>query len=186
MKEILFGCGMVEAEIRLHREGSIVRPRAGPAIVPQNPEISLMSADNPFQDLIRRVRAGDEDAATQLVRRYEAHIRRAVRTALAGCSINGSWQLVTMDPPGVPFPLDIVTFDEDHGYTATHTQKGEPITTTGRYQWNGRNRLEIAQEGRQPLTYRAKRRFDGTLVLTFQEGDNKVTATLAKVDDQQQ
>jgi RNA polymerase sigma-70 factor (ECF subfamily) len=41
-----------------------------------------MSEDNPFHDLIRRVRAGDEDAATELVRRYEPHIRRAVRVRL--------------------------------------------------------------------------------------------------------
>jgi RNA polymerase sigma-70 factor (ECF subfamily) len=41
-----------------------------------------MSAENPFQDLIRRVRAGNEEAATELVRRYEAHIRRAVRIRL--------------------------------------------------------------------------------------------------------
>ena len=36
-----------------------------------------------FQDLIRRVRAGDEAAATELVRSYEPAIRRAVRIRLA-------------------------------------------------------------------------------------------------------
>ena len=36
-----------------------------------------------FQDLIRRVRAGDEQAATELVRSYEPAIRRAVRIRLA-------------------------------------------------------------------------------------------------------
>jgi RNA polymerase sigma-70 factor (ECF subfamily) len=41
-----------------------------------------MSTDNPFHELIRRVRAGEEDAATELVRRYETHIRRAVRIRL--------------------------------------------------------------------------------------------------------
>jgi RNA polymerase sigma-70 factor (ECF subfamily) len=41
-----------------------------------------MPEDNPFQDLIRRVRAGEEAAATELVRRYESHIRRAVRVRL--------------------------------------------------------------------------------------------------------
>lgn len=35
-----------------------------------------------FQDLIRRVRNGDEAAATELVRRYEPAIRRAVRIRL--------------------------------------------------------------------------------------------------------
>src|SRR6516162_7519754 len=41
-----------------------------------------MSTANPFHDLIRRVRAGEEEAATELVRRYESHIRRAVRIRL--------------------------------------------------------------------------------------------------------
>lgn len=40
-------------------------------------------ADDSFQELIRRVRAGDQDAASDLVRRYEPAIRRAVRVRLA-------------------------------------------------------------------------------------------------------
>jgi RNA polymerase sigma factor (sigma-70 family) len=42
-----------------------------------------MSDVRDFQDLIRRVRAGDEAAAAELVRRYEPAIRRAVRIRLA-------------------------------------------------------------------------------------------------------
>jgi RNA polymerase sigma-70 factor (ECF subfamily) len=42
-----------------------------------------MSEPTSFEDLIRRVRAGDQDAATELVRRYEDSIRRAVRFRLA-------------------------------------------------------------------------------------------------------
>lgn len=41
-----------------------------------------MSAEEPFAELIRRVRAGDADAATELVRRYEPLIRREVRLRL--------------------------------------------------------------------------------------------------------
>jgi len=37
---------------------------------------------NAFQDLIRRVRAGDQQAAAELVQRYEPAIRRAVRVRL--------------------------------------------------------------------------------------------------------
>jgi RNA polymerase sigma-70 factor (ECF subfamily) len=36
-----------------------------------------------FEELIRRVRSGDQDAAAELVRRYEPAIRRAVRFRLA-------------------------------------------------------------------------------------------------------
>ena len=35
-----------------------------------------------FQDLIRRVRAGDDEAATELVRQYEPEIRREIRVRL--------------------------------------------------------------------------------------------------------
>lgn len=38
-----------------------------------------MTGPGTFQDFIRRVRAGDEEAAVELVRRYEAHIRFEVR-----------------------------------------------------------------------------------------------------------
>jgi RNA polymerase sigma-70 factor (ECF subfamily) len=41
-----------------------------------------MSEDATFSDLMRRVRAGDAAAATELVRTYEAAIRRAVRVRL--------------------------------------------------------------------------------------------------------
>ncbi len=42
-----------------------------------------MSEPTSFDELIRRVRTGDQDAATELVRRYEQSIRRAVRFRLA-------------------------------------------------------------------------------------------------------
>jgi RNA polymerase sigma-70 factor (ECF subfamily) len=45
-------------------------------------EISPMSEASDFHDLIRRVRAGEDAAATELVRRYEPAIRRAVRIRL--------------------------------------------------------------------------------------------------------
>jgi len=42
-----------------------------------------MLEDSSFQDLIARVRAGDQEAAATLVRRFEPAIRRAVRIRLA-------------------------------------------------------------------------------------------------------
>jgi RNA polymerase sigma-70 factor (ECF subfamily) len=41
-----------------------------------------MAESSDFQDLIRRVRAGDQSAAAELVRSYEPAIRRAVRIRL--------------------------------------------------------------------------------------------------------
>jgi RNA polymerase sigma-70 factor (ECF subfamily) len=42
-----------------------------------------MLEDNAFRDLIRRVRAGEEEAAAELVRLYEPTIRRVARVRLA-------------------------------------------------------------------------------------------------------
>jgi RNA polymerase sigma-70 factor (ECF subfamily) len=42
-----------------------------------------MSGNDDFQRLVRRVRSGDGEAATELVRRYEPAIRRAARVRLA-------------------------------------------------------------------------------------------------------
>jgi RNA polymerase sigma factor (sigma-70 family) len=44
--------------------------------------LTAMSMEGPFRELIDRVRSGDEQAATELVRRYEPAIRRAARVRL--------------------------------------------------------------------------------------------------------
>lgn len=41
-----------------------------------------MTDENTFQDFIRRIRAGDQDAAAELVRRFEPLIRRQIRLHL--------------------------------------------------------------------------------------------------------
>jgi RNA polymerase sigma-70 factor (ECF subfamily) len=47
-----------------------------------------MAQDDAFPDLIRRVRAGDQEAAADLVRLYEPAIRRAVRIRLGDARLN--------------------------------------------------------------------------------------------------
>jgi RNA polymerase sigma-70 factor (ECF subfamily) len=42
-----------------------------------------MAEDTPFEDLIRRLRAGDQAAASELLRRYEPAVRRVARIRLA-------------------------------------------------------------------------------------------------------
>jgi RNA polymerase sigma-70 factor (ECF subfamily) len=46
-----------------------------------------MAEENPFRALIRRVRAGDEEAARELANKYGPEIRRAVRVRLAQSSL---------------------------------------------------------------------------------------------------
>jgi RNA polymerase sigma factor (sigma-70 family) len=48
-----------------------------------------------FPELLRRVRAGDQDAAVELVNRYESAIRRAVRIKLMDSQLRGA--LESMD-----------------------------------------------------------------------------------------
>lgn len=102
-------------------------------------------------------------------------------TTAGGCTIAGSWRTIAIDPPGAPFPVDRVTFDRGNNYTASGSQEGEIRTSTGRYRWNW-FKLDVMEPGRLPRTYSARRRLDGKLMLTYEEGRGKVTATLAKVD----
>jgi RNA polymerase sigma-70 factor (ECF subfamily) len=47
-----------------------------------------MSEEEAFRELIRKVRSGDQQAATDLVRQYEPEIRRAVRLRLTDPRLN--------------------------------------------------------------------------------------------------
>jgi RNA polymerase sigma-70 factor (ECF subfamily) len=47
-----------------------------------------MSDDLPFRDLVRRLRAGDEQAHAELVRRYEPVIRRIIRVRMRDPRLN--------------------------------------------------------------------------------------------------
>jgi RNA polymerase sigma-70 factor (ECF subfamily) len=46
-----------------------------------------MADELPFEELIRRVRSGDEDAAARLVQQYEKDVRRVVRSRLRDSSL---------------------------------------------------------------------------------------------------
>jgi RNA polymerase sigma-70 factor (ECF subfamily) len=48
----------------------------------------LMSSDQEFRALVERVKAGDDDAAAELVRRYERQVRRMVRLHLTDPRLN--------------------------------------------------------------------------------------------------
>ncbi len=130
----------------------------------------------------RRVRRGSSVGGRGTVTRAAvlALVLAACVGAVAGCSIAGSWKRIAVDPPGVPFPVDYVTFDHNDNYTATWTYEGKTRTSTGRYHWNGFS-LEVLQTGSQPRKYRARRQLDGKLVLTYEEGAAKATATLQRV-----
>ncbi len=98
-----------------------------------------------------------------------------------GCSITGSWKTIAVDPPGLPFPIERMSFDRDHNYTATCLYEGENRTSTGQYRWNGFT-LDVMQAGKKQQSYRVRRHLDGKLVLTLGEGDRKVSTIMIKED----
>ena len=102
---------------------------------------------------------------------------------MSGCSITGpivgTWRTVSIDPPGASFPVDTITFDPNHNYTASWAQAGKARTTLGQYRWNG-SRLEVLRPGNQPQTYKASVGLDGRLTMTYGAGDSKIEATLER------
>ena len=102
---------------------------------------------------------------------------------MSGCSITGSiagtWRTVSVDPPGASFPVDTITFDRNHNYTASWAQAGKPRTTLGQYRWNG-SRLEVLRPGNQPQTYKASVGLDGRLTMTYGSGESKIQAKLER------
>lgn len=100
-----------------------------------------------------------------------------------GCSIAGSWKTIAVDPPGMPFPIERMSFDRDHNYTATFLYEGESRTSTGQYRWNGFT-LDVMQAGKTSQSYRVERHLNGKLVLTLGKGDRKVKTIMVKEDPQ--
>ena len=102
---------------------------------------------------------------------------------MSGCSITGpitgTWRTVSTDPPGAPFPVDVITFDQNHKYTVSWAQAGKTRTTLGDYRWNGA-RLEVVKPGNQPQTYKASVGLDGRLTMTFGSGESMIKAKLER------
>lgn len=100
---------------------------------------------------------------------------------LTDCTIAGSWKTVSVDPPGASVPVDSITFDKSHNYTASWQQAGKSRTTLGEYRWNG-FRLNVVRPGNQPETYGARIGLDGKLTLTYGTGASKIKTVLERAD----
>jgi RNA polymerase sigma factor (sigma-70 family) len=53
-----------------------------------SPDSSVADPDPGFADFVRRIRAGDDQAAEELVTRFESLIRREVRLRISGSQVN--------------------------------------------------------------------------------------------------
>lgn len=100
---------------------------------------------------------------------------------LGGCAANivGTWRTTQVEPPGIMFPLDEISFDGQGRYTASWSQDDEKHTSVGAYR-QSMSQLEITQDGRLARKYRLKRKSDDSLVMIYREGENEVAATLTR------
>lgn len=99
--------------------------------------------------------------------------------ALGGCSIGGTWQTVSVNPPGAAFPVDSITFDANQNYTVSWKQAGKTRTTLGQYRWNGSS-LEVVRSGLQPQTYKTSVGLDGRMTMTYGSGESRIQAKLER------
>lgn len=115
-----------------------------------------------------------------MIRYFKMYTIVLVLIATTSCSnITGTWKKVSTHPQGAPFPIDQIIFDPQQNYTSTWTYKADTHTSTGQYRYSG-NTLEVQQGNNVPRAYKAKLKLDGSLVLTYEIGDTKVSATLIR------
>lgn len=100
---------------------------------------------------------------------------------LAGCSIAGTWRTISVKPEQAQFPVTIVTFDKNGGFTATANYEGRPRTSTGQYKWNG-TRLIVLPDNGSKRVYRGRLRTDGDLQLWHEVEGEKTTARLERME----
>lgn len=110
--------------------------------------------------------------------------------AIGGCSMDGSWQAISIDPPDASFPMRKISFDDQGRFTSTSDVSpmgypdGKTRTSTGKYRLAG-SRLHLETSTAAPISYSVRRRFDGKLVLTFTSPDKKrkVAAVFERVEE---
>ncbi len=102
---------------------------------------------------------------------------------VGGCSIAGTWQVQSIDPPSAreEFPLHRVTFDDEGTYSdqPLPDQEGEP--TVGQYSWNPAFfTLHLTPRGSTTRFYRGYIRMDRKFVVTRTGKGPKLRAVLVR------
>lgn len=96
-----------------------------------------------------------------------------------GCTVTGTWERVSTEPPNVPFPVDELTLSADRTYTARWEHDGREYYSSGTYE-HRHGKLRIAESGRMPREYGARIRFDGRLELSMPVNKDAVKAVLRR------
>ena len=107
---------------------------------------------------------------------------------LSGCgrALVGTWRTESIEPPESArhFELARVTFNEDGTFTAAATCKGQSRQDSGTYQFDGFS-LKLETRDGQARTYGAMiNSFTKKLEMTHKYEGEKITATLAKEEEE--
>ena len=106
----------------------------------------------------------------------------AVVVLTGGCSLTGSWRVVSTSPRDQTFPFSTVTFAEDR-YTATGEDGDDGRTSTGTFRWNGRQLTIHPADGGERV-YPGRKTVGGRLVLRHRYNDAEIEATFEKTADE--
>jgi hypothetical protein len=118
----------------------------------------------------------------------QRHLRTIVLLSvvalISGCSIAGTWKTVKTDPAdqASACPSEMVTFNDEGGYTATGQHGGEAVTSTGTYEWDGFKLTVKPAEGETRVYPGHYDAFTSQLVLTHKMDDKKTTAWMEKAE----
>jgi hypothetical protein len=109
----------------------------------------------------------------------------AVAVLIGGCSIAGTWNTVKTEPADadVRSPFQMVTFNDEGGYTATGQRGSDVVTNTGTYKWDGMKLTIHPSEGETRVYPGHYNLFTKQLVLTHKSGDVKMKAWMERVEE---
>jgi hypothetical protein len=107
----------------------------------------------------------------------------SIAVLISGCSIAGTWNTVKTEPAGseARSPFQMVTFNEDGGYTATGQHGSEVVTNTGKYEWDGFKLTIHPSEGEDRVYPGTYNMFTKQLILTHKTEDTTMKAWMERV-----
>lgn len=98
-----------------------------------------------------------------------------------GCSVAGTWRVISIEPEGAEFPISRLTLDSRQRFTATGPIDGEVRTRVGTYR-SSLGTLRLIPNNGSDESYRASFRWSGTCVLSVRSdaARDSVSATMVQ------
>jgi hypothetical protein len=100
---------------------------------------------------------------------------------LAGCSLEGTWKTVKVEPESAAasFRFASVDFTEDGAFTGTVRYDGREESVKGTYEWDGRTLTVVPEQG-ETRTYKGTLWWGKKLVLKSDYKGTPVKGTMEK------